>query len=79
MPKFYYAAHSNMGLSYTYDSPCWMVHAFTSKSERDNWVKENKYDNGNLVAEAVDGQTARKIAPELRTEHPSRAWRVVCH
>lgn len=64
--KHYYAAHSYMGLGYTYDSPCWRVYVFDSKAERDAWVDENEYNNGNYVAEAVNYRTACKIAPDLR-------------
>lgn len=81
MNKHYYAAHSYMGLNFTYDSPCWMVYMFDTKAERDQWVKDNEYsqDTGNYVAQAVDLDTARQIAPDLRTkdihartDHPSR-------
>lgn len=73
MPKYFYAAYSSMGLNFTYDSPCWMVHAFTSQQERDQFTKT--CDN----AETVDSKTAVKIAPELKTKKPCHAWRVVCH
>ena len=75
--KHYYAAHSYMGLNYTYDSPCWMVYCFDSKADRDRWLKDNEYnDNGNLVAEAVTFAEACKIAPDLRRELPEYADRV---
>lgn len=66
--RYYYAAHSYMGLNYTYDSPCWVVYVFPTKQERDLWVDENEYDQstGNYVAEAISCDTARKIAPDLR-------------
>jgi hypothetical protein len=67
----YYAAHSYMGLNYTYDSPCWVIYAFDTKSDRDNWVNNHTYnDNGNLVAESVSADVARKIAPDLRKWSP---------
>lgn len=68
--RHFYAAHSYMGINYTYDSPCWSLYAFDSAGERDDWLKENKYSNGNLVAEAVDISTARKICPWLRKCNP---------
>lgn len=69
---YHYAAESDKGLSMTYDSPCWQVLAFTSKAERDNYVKAHSDK-----AEAVDYKTACKVAPQLRTEAPGTAWRTV--
>jgi hypothetical protein len=63
--KYFFAAHSNMGLGYTYDSPCWLVYAFGTKQERDAWVSNHEYENGNLVAKTVTKREAIKIAPEL--------------
>ena len=61
--KHYYAAHSYMGINFTYDSPCWSAYVFYSKKERDQWVEDGKYnDQGNLVKEAVSRKTAFKIA-----------------
>ncbi len=70
--KHYYAAHSYMGLNYTYDSPCWTLYAFDSAAERDAWVEDNEYsqDTGNYVAEPVTSETARKICPWLRKHTP---------
>lgn len=36
--KHFYAAHSYMGLNYTYDSSCWTLYAFDSKTERDTRI-----------------------------------------
>lgn len=74
----YYAAHSYMGLNYTYDSPCWMVYAFDTPQGRDHWVEKNEYnqDTGNLVAQAVYAKEAYKIAPDLRNNPPDKASRV---
>jgi len=68
--RHYYAAHSYMGLNYTYDSPCWVLYAFDTRQERDQWVRENEYcqDTGNYVAEAVTARVAAQIAPDLRTK-----------
>ena len=65
--RHYYAAHSYMGLNYTYNSPCWTLYAFDSVQERGAWVKDNEYsqDTGNYVAESVSNSTARKICPWL--------------
>ncbi|MCM0758470.1 hypothetical protein M7775_07770 [Sporomusa sphaeroides DSM 2875] len=62
--KKWYAGHSYMGINFTYDSPCWKAYVFNSKQERDQWVKENEYDQctGNYVAETIDKKTAYKIA-----------------
>jgi len=68
--RHYYAAHSYMGLNYTYDSPCWVVYAFDTLQERDQWVREHEYsqDTGNYVAKAVSARVALQIAPDLRTK-----------
>jgi hypothetical protein len=71
MAKYYYAAESDKGLSMTYDSPCWMVLAFSSSRARDAYVSDNSDK-----AESVNFPTACKIAPQLRTETPEKAWRV---
>lgn len=65
--RYYYAAHSYMGINFTYDSPCWTVHVFNSKRDRDEWVSENDYDQGNVVSEAITAKTAYKIAPDILT------------
>lgn len=72
MEKFFYAAESDKGLSMTYDSPCWQVLAFVSKQKRDEYVRQHSDK-----AETVSKATAIKIAPQLRTESPDKAWRVV--
>lgn len=77
--KYYYAAHSSHGTNFTYDSPVWMVHAFKTKKERDNWVNADDYPNGNPTRESVTAETAYKIAPDLRTERVQSAHRVVLH
>lgn len=69
---YYYAAESSMGLTYTYDSPCWTLLAFDSKAKRDAYVKAHSDK-----AESVNYKTACKVAPELRTEAPGKAWRTV--
>ena len=76
----FYAAHSYMGLNYTYDSPCWLVCSFLSKKERDEWVKDNEYsqDTGNYVAEKINFKTACKIAHDLYRLSPEKSWRVIC-
>lgn len=76
MSKYYYAAYSTMGTSFTYDSPCWMVYAFKTKKERDDWVKADDYPNGNPTRESVTAEIAYKIAPDLRTEPIQSAHRV---
>lgn len=59
-----------MGINYTYDSPCWSLYAFDSAADREAWLAENEYSNGNLVAEAVSVDVARKICPWLRKNNP---------
>jgi len=64
--KCFFAAHSHMGIEYTYDSPCWLVYAFGTKQEPDAWVTSHEYENGNRVAQVVTKREAIKIAPELK-------------
>jgi hypothetical protein len=59
--RFFYAAKSFMGINFTYDSPCWKAYRFDSAKARDEWVKDNEYENGNLVAEAVTRKIAMRI------------------
>lgn len=68
MMKHFYAAHSSMGLNFTYDSPCWFVYAFNSAQERDTWLAKNQYDGQKYVAKAVERSEAIKIAPELKSK-----------
>ena len=77
--RFFYAAHSYMGLDYTYDSSCWLVYVFNNKKDRNNWVAKNEYnqESGNYVAMSVNARTACKIAPDLRKFAPERCSRTV--
>ncbi len=59
--RYFYAAHSYMGMNYTYDSPCWKAYRFEKKAERDAWVDKNEYKDGNRVAESVTLKIAYKI------------------
>lgn len=78
MNRSYYAAHSYMGINYTYDSPCWQVYVFADRRTRDEWVAKNEYNNGNLVAQTVTRREAEKIAPDLRKGiPPHECWRVI--
>ena len=65
MHKHYYAAHSYMGLNYTYDSPCWTLTAFDDLEERDAYVAADSEHT-----EAVTAKSARKICPWLRKNNP---------
>lgn len=63
MQRYYYAGHSYMGVDFTYDSPCWVLHVFQTKEQRDNWVWNNRYnDQNNIVAEVTSEKDAVKIA-----------------
>lgn len=62
MTRHYYAGKSYMGTNYSYDSACWTAYAFDSKVERDTWLAEHEYKDGNRVAEVIDRATAHKIA-----------------
>jgi hypothetical protein len=63
MNKFYYAGHSYMGINFTYDSPCWTLHVFQDKKQRDNWVWDNRYnDQSSMVTEVESVDNAVKIA-----------------
>jgi len=60
--KNYYAGHSYMGIDMSYDSDCWSVYMFETKTERDKWVWDNRYsDQGNIVSEAISRKVAYKI------------------
>jgi hypothetical protein len=50
-----------MGISMSFDSPCWTVYAFDTKTERDTWVRKNAYKDGNQVSEAITAKEMRKI------------------
>lgn len=55
-----------MGINFTFDSPCWVLHVFSSKNERDNYVKKHEYsENGNRVFVAV---TAKEAASIVKSE-----------
>ena len=69
--RYFYAAVSDMGIGYTYDSPCWMVLAFQTAKSRNEYVAKNPEK-----AKVVTRNEACKIAPELRTKSPHDAWRV---
>lgn len=73
-PKYFYAAVSDKGLNMSYDSPCWMVHAFTTKKQRDAYVSKHGENT-----ESITATIAYKIAPDLRMTDPSGAWRVINH
>ena len=77
--RFFFAAHSYMGLDYTYDSSCWLVYVFNNKKDRNNWVAKNEYnqESGNYVAMSVNARTACKIAPDLRKFAPEQCSRTV--
>jgi hypothetical protein len=64
LTKYYYAGHSYMGINYTYDSPCWTLHAFRTAKSRDNYVQAHYYnsDTGNIVMESVSARDAERIA-----------------
>jgi hypothetical protein len=75
--RHYYAGHSYMGINFTYDSPCWLLHVFFTKKERDKWVWEHRYDDqSNLVADVVKKDDAEKIAGEkaIRAIRQDRNW-----
>jgi len=50
-----------MGVNFTFDSPCWLVFMFDSKKERDVWVKEHEYVDGNIKAIAITQKVAYQI------------------
>lgn len=61
--KKFYAGYSDMGIEFTYSSPCWTVMAFDSKSAREAWVEEsnNSSHEGHLVAENISRKDAEEI------------------
>jgi len=50
-----------MGINFTFNSPCWSVFMFDSKKERDAWVKENEYSDGNRKAVEITQKVAYQI------------------
>jgi hypothetical protein len=62
--KKFYAGKSYMGTNYTYDSECWSAYVFDNKTERDEWVKNNEWDQNTsqYVAEAITRKAAYQIA-----------------
>lgn len=77
--KYYYAAYNSYGTSFTYDSPGWTVHAFETKKERDAWVKNDEYPNGNPTRESITAETAYRINPDLKTQYVQDIDHVVLH
>lgn len=61
-PRNYYAVHSNMGLSYTLDSPCYTAYAFDSAAARDAWVDAHAYEDGNYTARIATRREAYRVA-----------------
>ena len=61
MTRYYYAGYSDMGTNYTYNCACWQAYAFSSKNERDAWIRKNEYKDGNRVAKIIDRRAAYKI------------------
>jgi hypothetical protein len=51
-----------------------MVHAFTTKKQRDAYVSKHGENT-----ESITATIAYKIAPDLRMTDPSGAWRVINH
>lgn len=72
--KYFYAAQSDKGLNMSYNSTCWIVHAFTTRKKRDTYVNKHSEDT-----ETVTSTIAYKIAPDLIMTDPSGAWRVIDH
>lgn len=61
MNRHYFVGHSYMGVNYTYDSPCWSLHVFSSQQEREDFLKEHEYKDGNRVCMKVSAKIAAKI------------------
>jgi len=67
MTKKYYAGYNPYGTNFTYfrtfdsDIVAWSVAVFDSKSDRDQWVDEDNYSNGNPTREVITRNIARKI------------------
>jgi hypothetical protein len=67
MTKKYYAGYNPYGTNFTYfrtfdsDVVAWSVAVFSSKSNRDQWVDEDDYPNGNPTREVITRDIVRRI------------------
>jgi hypothetical protein len=61
MKMNFFAGYSYMGVNFTYGSPCWSVFMFGSKKDRDEWVAQNEYADGNVKAQAITQKIAYRI------------------
>lgn len=67
MTKRYYAGYNPYGTNYTYtrtfdsDIVAWSVAVFNTKHDRDQWVNEDDYPNGNPTREVISRDIARRI------------------
>lgn len=64
--KRWYAAYCTYGVDTSYDSDCWIVYAYNSKSKRDKDVYDSNLSHfqrygGCDVMEAIDYKTAERI------------------
>lgn len=64
--KRWYAGYCCYGVNTSYDSSCWIVYAYNSKSERDKDVYDSNLSHFRLyggldVMEAIDYKTAERI------------------
>lgn len=66
MNKHFYAGHSYMGTEFTFDSGCWKLYRFATKSARSAWLENNERRDEKLVAEEVTRVDAARIAGGTR-------------
>lgn len=73
MSKHYYAAHSYMGTHFTYDSPCWSLHVFSDKEDRDAWLREMEITKAEKITANVAKIIDRDMAKAVGTLEFERA------
>jgi len=67
MTKKYYGGYNPYGTNFTYfrtfdsDVVAWSVAVFANKSDRNKWVNDDDYPQGNPTREVITRNIARKI------------------
>ena len=60
--KHYYAGRNTYGINFALeDGNAWHVYQFDSKKERDEWVKDDDYRNGNPTRDIITAKDARRV------------------
>lgn len=61
--KHYYVGINSYGINFTYDCDGWEVLRFHTMSDRETWLETHSrnVDTGNIVAEAITDNVAKRI------------------